>query len=500
MKPLDLQALPAEAWRPDIGEDGRGSARVSEREIDRLPCLLRLPDGREIEATLRDYSLHGFAVLLGRNAFPCPVAPGERLRIALRSGAGPLEAECLVANMSRERGKIRLGLSRRDLDRRVGPDAWAATPNGELLRIPADSALVAEAENPILLGERSRLRLCGLRPGLRFDFLADDPALPLFRGQKLMLHLHIPTTGECAMDARIEALELAPGARLKLRARALGLGAGLAADLAETLAYEHGVAPEILRRMGFPIRIFRSRIEFRFVETMDDYAQVLALRRNAYVEAGKRGADTSPEEMSLSWDKRSRILCGYYRGTLVASAALTFPATDDEVMRSETAFPGHCFPGHPPPRTRVMEVNSLCTHRDFRRGDLLRAVFEQIARAFVLSDRDHIMNLSDDNLLPMYLGIGFKAEGHVGMFLDRPHHLIRASKATVTRGRGMGLLRWNAMYGDLMRELAAKGLMELTRAERWALSFRLAFAPLARLAAGAGARKEIRKAAAAAES
>jgi hypothetical protein len=184
---------------------------------------------------------------------------------------------------------------------------------------------------------------------------------------------------------------------------------------------------------------------------------------------------------------------------LVASAALTFPASDSDVMRSETAFPGNRFPGNPPPRTRVMEVNSLCTHKDFRQGDLIQAVFEQIARIFMLSDRDHIMNLSDDTLLPMYLGIGFQAQGHIGNFLDRPHHLIRIGKDTPMRARGIGILRWNILYGELMRELASKGMIRLRPTEKWALAIRLAFAPIAHWLVAAKHNRGIRQAASAAE-
>lgn len=491
--------MPAEAWRPIAGEHGRAANRVSERELERVPARIISPDGREIPVSLWDFSLHGFAVLLPPSPIGAIPAPGDRVRLRLGMSTGFFTAECRVTNTTLHKGRTRLGLSRQDLDRRVGPESRSASPQGEFLRIPETADLIVEAENPFFFGELSQLRLCGLRPGFRLDLYAKDPAHPLFRGQKLRLHLSIPTSGECALDARIESLELAPGGRLKVRVRAEGIDSALANDFAEFLAYENVISPEILKRMGFPIRIFRHRIQFRFVETMDDYAQVLALRRNAYVEVGKRGADTAPEDMSLTWDKRSRILCAYHMDTLVASAALTFPATDDDVMRSESAFPGNRFPGDPPPRTRVMEVNSLCTHKDFRRGDLLQAVFEQIARVFLLSDRDYIMNLSDDTLLPMYLGIGFKAQGHTGKFLDRPHHLIKVGKETVTKARGIGILRWNALYGELMRELASKGMIKLRPAERWALAIRLAFAPLANRLIAARQDKGIRKAAAAAE-
>jgi hypothetical protein len=481
MKPLDLQALPAEAWRPVEAANGRVSNRVSERELERVPVWIILPNGTECKVALWDFSLHGFAVLQSPEAVERgQFAVGHRARIRLQAGAIPLEADCRVANLSMHKGKNRIGLARLDLDRRVGPESRSATPQGELLRLSADIDLIAESDNPLFYGERSQMRLCGLGSGLRFDFLAKDPAHPWFRGQKLGLQLLIPTTGECRMSGRIESLQLAPGGALKVRVRAEAMDAGLANDLAEFLAYENGVSPEILKRLGFPIRIFRQRIEFRFVETMDEYAQVLALRRNAYVEVGKKAAGTRAEAMSLAWDNRSRILCGYYQGILVASAALTFPSSDSDVMRSESAFPGNRFPGNPPPRSRVMEINALCTHKDFRRGDLLRAVFEQIARVFVLSDRDFMINLSDKTLLPLYLGIGFREQGHIGQILGRPHHLIIGAKATVTRARGMGWLRWNILYGDLMRDLATKRMIALSRGAKIGLRLRMALAPLAK--------------------
>lgn len=481
MKTIDLQALPAEAWRPVEAANGRVSNRVSERELEHVPAWILLPNGHVFKVTLWDFSLHGFAVLQSREASERErISVGDRVRIRLQAGGAPLEADCRVANLSMHKGKNRIGLARQDLDRRVGPESRSFTPQGELLRISADIDLIAESENPLFFGERSQMRLCCLGTGLRLDFLTKDSAHPWFRGQKLGMHLLVPTTGECRMTGRIESLELAPGGALKVRVRAEAMDAALANDLAEFLAYENGVSPETLKRMGFPIRIFRQRIEFRFVETMDDYAQVLALRRNAYIEVGKKAAGTPAEAMSLSWDKRSRILCGFYKGTLVASAALTFPSSDSDVMRSETAFPGNRFPGNPPPRSRVMEINALCTHKDFRRGDLLRAVFEQIARVFVLSDREYMMNLSDDTLLPLYLGIGFRDQGHTGQILGRPHRLIMGSKATVTRSHGMGWLRWNILYGDLIRDLASKGMLDLSARAKIGLALRLALGPLAK--------------------
>jgi hypothetical protein len=250
--------------------------------------------------------------------------------------------------------------------------------------------------------------------------------------------------------------------------------------LGELLANEAGIPPETLQRFAFPTRFFKDRVTFRFVETMEEYGEVLNLRRNAYVEAGKRAPDTVPEAMSIAWDKSSRILCAYHDGKLLASAALTFPDREDTALRSETAFPGNRFPGNPPPKLESLEVNSLCTHKDYRKGDLLRALFEQISRIFVLSDRKYIMNLADDNLLPMYVAIGFKDQGHTGEFLGRPHHLIKATRDVILKSDGIGWLKWNLLYGDLMDDLIRKGMVHMGAWDRASLACRLALRPVAR--------------------
>ena len=259
------------------------------------------------------------------------------------------------------------------------------------------------------------------------------------------------------------------------------------------LAQESDVTPDTLKRLGFPIRFFRKRLVFRFVETMEEYGEVLNLRRNAYVEAAKRPEETIPEEMSLDWDRSSRILCAFHEGKLIASAALTFPFDESYVLRTETAFPDSRFPMETLPKTELMEVNSLCTHKDYRRGDLLHAMFEQIGRIFILSDRKCIMNLSDGNLLPMYKRIGFRDLGHTGIFLGREHHLIRLTKEAITLGKGMPLIDWTLVYGDMMADILEKRMLPFTLAEACAIRAKLVLRGLIKRLNGARREKEFQR-------
>jgi hypothetical protein len=487
LKQLDLSILPVESWRPAEPVTGRSSNRVSEREFERIPARLSpygegaVDSSAGVPVTLWDFSLFGFAILRRQaESDSLRLSEGDRVRLNIRIGTGWVGADCLVKNVSNVKGRQRIGLARMDLTRASGPAARMAFPQGECLRLPESVDIRAEAVNPVFFGEWASLRLIGLQPGLNLDFITRDPALPLFKGQCLDIHLTMPTSAENLYRGEILGLERVPGGSVKIRMKPISLPARLANDLAELLACDAGINPDTLKRFGFPTRFFRNRITFRFVESMDDYEKVLILRRNAYVEVGKRDADTVPEEMSIEWDKTSRILCAYHDDQLVASAAMTFPRSESETLRSETAFPGNRFPGSPHPKTELLEINSLCTHKDFRRGDLLHAVFEQIARIFILSDRKYIMNLSDSALLPMYLGIGFKDQGEKGIFLGRPHHLIKVSRNAVLKAEGLGLFRWNLLYGDLMEDIHSKRMLAMSAWERLILKARLAFKPMAK--------------------
>lgn len=487
MKGLDLEALPAESWRPSNAVTGRASNRVSERELERIPAWINLETGtdknasRDIPVHLWDYSPFGFAITFPFSESGCSSPKiGDLAKLKFDFGEGILSADCIVKNSSIVKNNLRIGLSRRDLARRQKFGYPIGAPQGECLRLPEKSDIRAEVRNPVLFAEWATFVLYGVHSGLQLDFISRDASLPLFIGQKLDLRLLMPTTGNSEFRGEVASLERVPGNALKVRLKSLSISSALANDLAEALAFEAGITPGTLKRFGFPTRFLKKRVAFRFLETMDEYAQVLALRRSAYVEAGKKNGGTQPEEMSISKDKNSRILCAYHDETLVACAAITFPSREEEVLRSEASFPDGKYPIPHPPKSELVEVNSLCTHKEYRRGDLLQAMFEQIARIFVLSGRTCIMNLVESSLLQVYLGIGFQDTGKTCDFLGRTHHLISVDRKVALAGKRIGLLRWNLLYGDLMEDILERGMMPLGRFERFKLKFMLAFKPFAK--------------------
>src|SRR5690606_6035549 len=238
--------------------------RVSERELERISAWISVPAAgpedaaSDIPGRLWDYSHSGFALIcdLGRIGSE-RLREGDRVRFKINLGEGVLEADCIVRNTGIFKGGLRIGLARCDLARQERKDARMGAPRGECLRLPERLDLSAVAGNPILFGEMSMLRVAGMEPGMKFDFISSDAALPLFLGQKLNLYLSLPTSGENLYRGMITGLEKAGGDSLRVRMRPMFLSAGLANDLAELLAFEAGIPPETLKRYGFPTRFFR---------------------------------------------------------------------------------------------------------------------------------------------------------------------------------------------------------------------------------------------------
>ncbi|MDB5106316.1 MAG: hypothetical protein JWP91_4005 [Fibrobacteres bacterium] len=494
MKTLDPNFLPAEVWRPLEPISGRSSNRISERELERIPAWIRVRDRatgseKDIPVALWDCSAFGFAILMaaGKNGND-PLMAGDGIRLKLGLAGADLTADCIVQNTSFFRNSHRIGLSRTDMQvqpvRRDPDGPQIGVPKGGYLRLPETSDIKAEIRNAILFGEWSTIRLSGIRSGLALDFTSKDGCLPLFTGQELEIRLSLPTSNANSYTARISRLERLDEESLRVRMEPVALSASLANDLAELLATECRISPDTLKDLGFPIRFFRNRVAAGFVESMEDYEKVVQLRRNAYVEAGKKEPDTTPEKMSSQWDKLSRILCIFHEDTLVACATMTFPSSDTPTLRSQSAFPGGEYPCPVPAKTDFIEINGLCTHKDYRKGDLLHAVFEHVARAFLFSDRNYILTLADDTLLPLYGKIGFVDLGQECTFLDRRHHLILGHKRTLQSGWRMPVLAWNRVYGDLVADLLERKALKIGLRERLLVRAKLALRPLADKLAG----------------
>ena len=119
-----------------------------------------------------------------------------------------------------------------------------------------------------------------------------------------------------------------------------------------------------------------------------------------------------------------------------------------------------------PAKAKLIEAHTFCTRKEYRGGDLVRGMFEQVARCLLLSDRDWIITLTTAELWPLYRKIGFRKLGAsvpVEYFGGQVHHLILLHRSAWETGKGMTVIAWNYFYGELIRDLVTRHFLELGR-------------------------------------
>lgn len=455
MKPLDQLILSPESWRPIEPVTGRSSNRTSERELERIPTHVILGQGR-LAVKLWDYSPFGLAFLSAHGPDESQqFRKGDSLKIRFHLGNQNLETECRVENTCIHKGGLRVGLSRKDL-----LDYPPFHSDEGSLRISDGLKIAGEMTNPLLYGEWCAMNLASVHPGLRLAFTSNDPTLILFSDQEISVDLALPSSAENTYTGRVVAIGRLEDEIQTFLLEPTRMSPGFAAELADVLAGETGASPEILKGLGFPIRFLRDRLDFRYAETMEDYAKVLALRREACLVAGKSISNRPPEAMSFQSDRNSRILCVFQEDKLVATATLNFPGSKKDKLKAESTLGDTGLPDRVPPKTDIVEVHSVGLHPDYRKGDLLLAMVEHIGRAFVLSDRKFLLKVCAERLLPQHRRIGFRTSGAPLIHNGEKAHILLLEKKAVLFGKGLSVSNWLALFGDLASDLLEKGLIE----------------------------------------
>jgi hypothetical protein len=468
---LNLWKLPPECWRPFESGNKRKSGRIGERELERISASLRVNGGTSgIPVQLRDFSCTGFGIHLapGSQGSYSP-KPGETVQLALE-GPWPdmVVVPCEVRNDQRQGDGLRIGLGRLDLD-----PAEAATPEGHGLSLGPEACLQAQVANCILYNEWSDAVLVEIRGAGEWVFESRDSSLLLFRGLEAEFQLDLPLDEEAACTGRVRwMLPLAEGG-LRFCLAVEQPGPGISNALGEHLLRSQACAPKELRSLGVCLQRFRDELRFQFVSTLDEYSDVLNLRAHAYRMAGKLAPDTTPAKLVSKLDRRTRFLAAYHGDLMVACVALTFADREDSPLRSEGEFRDGRYPVPVPAKTRMIELHSLCTHKDYRGGDLAKSMIEHCARALLLSDRDWYITFITGDLLPLYRRIGFREAGArapIKALGGIEHHLVLLHKHAFLLGKGISPASWHHFFADLVQDLLAKGFVQLTARQRFRIA------------------------------
>lgn len=435
-----------------------------------------------MKVELREFDTASFVVFLSGSPFQgtgvlCAGAPME-LTLQL-PGQPELRCPCRVRTLLLRDDGILLDLGREDLGipdgfRCAGPERIPALPG---------PAIQARIRHPFLFSHSSRVSVESFHRDFHILFSASDPALVAFPGMVLDLELILPGSKPQKVQARVDFVE-EPGEKgFRFGVRCLSLSFECNLVLCGHLMSAHRWTPADLRGAGFRSSGMQDQFRFGSIATEEEYAEVLKLRRDAYVRVGKRTADTSVGQMAGSLDPRSRILTVRHHGKLVGSMSMAFAPDEATVMDTQRGFPGDIYPVPLPPRRDMVEMARLCVADAYRGTDFVPRLFAEGFKQFMLTDRKWLLTSCTSEMLPLYLGIGFKTLGAVyrhHLLNGKEHHLIILAKRDVTWAAGMGLLTWNQWYGDVAAFLLAKRLLPLPAWVRWLMRLKLTLRPLAK--------------------
>ncbi len=403
--------------------------------------------GGERDSELQVWRISPLGVELVRPPGLGDLRPGARVDLTLRLGDDLLRFPGLaIASSWEERGRTLVAARWCDAE---GPGGdRSRRRDGARWRCGEDYLPTGMAANTVRFADWVHFRVADIsRTGMRLlTSLRNKFLVPGFAFEGTCT---FPTLGEVQLALRVVHARVVQQAGKEL----LSLGVTWSASgtrSAQTigqylLQFGPGATPAQLRSDGFRLRSTSRAFDFGWVHGDEEYRKVLELRRLAYVHAKKVSDDTKDEDMGDAYDARSRIIVARYRGRLVGTLRVMFPATDGDRLKHEDFC---TLPATMPPRTEIVEASKACTHPDFRGSDLFYSTLQHASLVTMQARRRYIFMSCQDSLLPIYLKLGFEKlpVSYVHPTMKLRHHVLLGDVAAMAAGR-MNPIMWNVAVG-----------------------------------------------------
>lgn len=331
--------------------------------------------------------------------------------------------------------------------------------------LPTGSAVNPMKFNDILLFRVQQLSSEGLLllTSLRNKYLFKDIEIDLL--------LNFPVFGTVNVSAVIRNTRIVREGDKEY----LGLGVELVGRLDEyrkmagayLLQFSNMDSLKDLKAAGLNVDGMGYAIDFKYAKTEEDYFEVLKLRKITYAAEGKADPDATIESMANALDSKARIVMGFYKGKLIASAAVIFHEAN-----SKTEHEDYCeWPASLPQKGSLVEINRLCTHPDFRRADLFLKIYKFMLILVAQSKRRHVVICATEELVPLYRRLGFDLTElkYVHTKLgNKVHWILHSDIYKKLSGYGVGPITWNFVLDEilpvLIRHAKDKGItLDYTR-------------------------------------
>jgi predicted GNAT family N-acyltransferase len=272
-------------------------------------------------------------------------------------------------------------------------------------------------------------------------------------GMKVMF----PTIGEATVNAQIMHISMSADSKELV----LGLKFEEASDAFKNVVVKYllnfsneSVEGDInsLRSAGFKPKSIKSHIDFSFVESVEEYQQVLAVRLEAYQRAGKIESSAAAVDMSDITDLSSKIVLAKHRGKVVGSVRLTVCLSDRDRFELDSSLKL----SDKLDRKKTVEVSRLCVAASFENTDLVLGLIERCTEFCIKAGIETAITSCVQEMLPYYKKLGFYPTGEK-FFLktlnNLPHYLLIHQSKTHRSAKGMNPVYWFFAYRSIVKHM-----------------------------------------------
>ena len=219
------------------------------------------------------------------------------------------------------------------------------------------------------------------------------------------------------------------------------------------------VSSKELQEAGFIPSSIALGVDFRNVQSDVDYESVLQLRLRAHMRDGNVEQGVDHWQLGDRQDANSRIIAGFYKGKVVATARLQFDGFEDlALVDGQVGWPKEL-----PRRDEIIEVSRVATDPGFRAGDLLAALFRICCVNVVNEQRPWILISCLEGMVPFYEKLGFVNTGvkHSEPLWvdDRVLTVMVANSLETMLGRRVNPFYWNFVYSPAAEQLQRSGVL-----------------------------------------
>lgn len=414
---------------------------------------------REIPVMLSDISSLGFAALIEGN-FGNKFHVGERITVKV----APLEDQAYWIN------GIIIDKQTRSEETRISCliQHEQAPGHGRLspITLPQDQHLKGVFNHPFFYKQTHFFSVESVSShGLSITNIAANCLL--FSGMRVKLKLGISDHDE-TVEGVVSEVGLTESNQLRCFVRILDMGKQASKEFTQYLFQHLDITPQDLKQAGFDSYCIKELIYFKFVETQEEYEEVLRVRRLNYSGNKKVDADAPLQKLSYFFDQYSKILMVYHCEKLIGSAALILGEPGKQPTEIATLLSSDEV-AQLPAEEITAEVACLCLNKEYRNTDILHGIFEQLYINTVMAGRSYLVVSSDNVLLRLYKRIGFKETGFSFIqpkYNDLPMKVLLVDALTAKWGKGMSAIDWCVIWGKSSGYLQRRGVIRYSPLER----------------------------------